>query len=209
MDMHDILQRSPVIPVLTLPSIDHALPLAEALLEGGLPVLEITLRSPAALPAIELLARSLPEAIIGAGTVLDAATYHSACAAGARFVVSPGHTSALLEAAASGKPPLLPGACTATEVMCLLEHGFHCMKFFPAEAAGGIPMLNALSGPLPQAHFCPTGGISAALAPDYLALENVLCVGGSWMADAALVEAGDWQRIRSIAAQAARMERKR
>lgn len=207
MDMRDILQRTPVIPVLTLYRIEQALPLAEALLEGGLPVLEITLRSPAALPAIERLARSLPDAIIGAGTVLDAATYESACNAGARFIVSPGHTTALLDAAA-GKVPLLPGACTPAEVMRLLEYGIQCMKFFPAEPAGGIPMLKALAAPLPQARFCPTGGISAALAPDYLALPNVLCVGGSWMAGADLIEAGDWQRIRALAARAADLARK-
>ena len=207
MDMHDILQRTPVIPVLTIANIEQALPLAEALVEGGLPVLEITLRTPAALPAVELLSKSLPEAIVGAGTVLDASGYHTACAAGARFVVSPGHTGSLLDAAASSKIPLLPGASTASEVMQLLERGFQCMKFFPAEPAGGIPLLKALGAPLPQALFCPTGGISVERASAYLALPNVLCVGGSWMAGKAQVEAGDWRAIRELAAQAARLDR--
>lgn len=207
MDMFEILQRAPVVPVLSLDAVEQALPLAEALLEGGLPVLELTLRSAASLPALELLARSLPEAVIGAGTVLDAAGFVRASDAGARFIVSPGHTDALLDAAKRSAIPLLPGACTPAEVMQLLERGFSCLKFFPAEAAGGIPMLKALHAPLPQAHFCPTGGISAKLAPDYLALPNVAAVGGSWMATKAHVEAGDWASIRRLAREAASLGR--
>lgn len=205
--MFEILQRAPVIPVLSLDAVEQALPLAEALLEGGLPVLELTLRSPASLPALELMARSLPEAVIGAGTVLDAAGFARATDAGARFIVSPGHTDALLDAASRSAIPLLPGACTPTEVMQLLERGFRCLKFFPAEAAGGIAMLKSLHAPLPQAHFCPTGGISAKLAGDYLALPNVVAVGGSWMAGKGLVECGDWSAIRRLASEAACLAR--
>ncbi|HWK53041.1 MAG TPA: bifunctional 4-hydroxy-2-oxoglutarate aldolase/2-dehydro-3-deoxy-phosphogluconate aldolase [Hyphomicrobiales bacterium] len=198
-----ILHSSPVIPVITLDKLAHAVPLAQALLGNGLKVLEITLRTPVALDAIRELRAAFPTALIGAGTVVDTRSFEQALAAGAQFVVSPGSTPALLQAARDGNVPFLPGANTPSEVMRLLEQGVHSMKFFPAEAAGGTTMLKALAAPLPQARFCPTGGITPALAPQYLALPNVACVGGSWMVSKALVDAGDWLRIGELAGAAA------
>jgi 2-dehydro-3-deoxyphosphogluconate aldolase/(4S)-4-hydroxy-2-oxoglutarate aldolase len=203
--LHELLTTAPVVPVLVIETPEVALPLARALLAGGLPVLEITLRTPAALEVIRALAGELEGAFVGAGTVLTPAQYRDAERAGARFVVSPGATPALLEAAAASPVPFLPGAASASEVMRLLEHGYRCLKFFPAEPAGGIAFLKALASPLPEARFCPTGGIDAVRAERYLSLANVLCVGGSWVAPGDAVGAGDWPRITGLARAAARL----
>jgi 2-dehydro-3-deoxyphosphogluconate aldolase/(4S)-4-hydroxy-2-oxoglutarate aldolase len=203
--LHELLTAAPVVPVLVIETLELALPLARALLAGGLPVLEITLRTPSALEVIRALAGELEGALVGAGTVLTPAQYRDAERAGARFVVSPGATPALLEAAAGARAPFLPGAATAGEVMRLLEHGYRCLKFFPAEPAGGVAYLKALASPLPEARFCPTGGIDAARAQHYLSLANVLCVGGSWVAPSEAVAAGDWPRITGLARAAARL----
>lgn len=207
MDIRHIIQLAPVIPVITIDDLATALPLAEALLEGGLPVLEITLRTPAALAAISAIRQHFPEAVVGAGTIIDQRSIEQACAAGAQFLVSPGATAAVLAAASAQRIPLLPGASTASEVMGLLEHQITCMKFFPAEAAGGVAMLKSLAAPLPQALFCPTGGITLAKAPAYLALPNVACVGGSWMLPPELLQAGRWQDIRALAHEASLLVR--
>ena len=201
--LHEVLTTVPVVPVLVIETVETALPLARALLAGGLPVLEITLRTQSALEVIRALAGELEGAVVGAGTVLTPAQYQDAERAGARFVVSPGATRPLLEAAAASPVPFLPGAATAGEVMRLLEHGYHCLKFFPAEPAGGIAYLKALASPLPEVRFCPTGGIDAARAERYLSLANVLCVGGSWVAPGEAVAAGDWPRITGLARAAA------
>jgi len=202
-DLGSLLAGATVVPVLMIDAVETALPLARALVGGGIAVLEITLRTPAALEAIRAIAGEVEDAVVGAGTVLTPAQYQAAERAGARFVVSPGGTPALLEAAAASSVPFLPGAATASEVMRLLEHGYRCLKFFPAEPAGGIACLQALAAPLPEARFCPTGGIDAERAPGYLALPNVLCVGGSWLAPRDAVVAGDWPRITELARAAA------
>jgi 2-dehydro-3-deoxyphosphogluconate aldolase/(4S)-4-hydroxy-2-oxoglutarate aldolase len=202
-DLTSLLTRTPVVPVLMVESVGAALPLARALVDGGLSVLEITLRTAAALDVIRALAGEVEDAAVGAGTVLTPEQYHAAEGAGARFVVSPGATPALLDAAASSPVPFLPGAATASEVMRLLEHGYRCLKFFPAEPAGGLAYLQALAAPLPAARFCPTGGIDAERAQEYLALPNVLCVGGSWVAPRDAVAARDWPRITGLARAAA------
>ena len=202
-----IMRAAPVIPVITIDQPEHALPLAEALLAGGLPVLEITLRTPHALAAIAEIRHALPHAIVGAGTVVTRVHYQQALDAGASFIVSPGFTPELLACAKSSAVPFLPGVNTPSEIMQLLGHGISSMKFFPAEAAGGVPMLKALGAPLPQALFCPTGGISPANARAYLALPNVACVGGSWVAPRDAVAAGDWLRIEHLASQAAALKR--
>ena len=207
MDIRHIMHLAPVIPVITIDDLATALALAEALLEGGLPVLEITLRTPAALAAISAIRQHFPEAVVGAGTIIDQRSIEQACAAGAQFLVSPGATAAVLAAASAQRIPLLPGASTASEVMGLLEHQITCMKFFPAEAAGGVAMLKSLAAPLPQALFCPTGGITLAKAPAYLALPNVACVGGSWMLPPELLQAGRWQDIRALAHEASLLVR--
>lgn len=197
---------APVIPVLVIEDLAHAEPLARALVAGGLPVLEVTLRTEAALDAISAMAR-VPGARVGAGTVLGAHDVLRAKAAGATFAVSPGATPALVQACTAEALPLLPGAATATEVMALLELGFRTMKFFPAGPAGGPAYLKALHGPLPQATFCPTGGVSPGNAGEYLSLPNVACVGGSWVAPATLMAAGDWDGIVALARQAAGLKR--
>jgi 2-dehydro-3-deoxyphosphogluconate aldolase/(4S)-4-hydroxy-2-oxoglutarate aldolase len=207
MNIRNILHLAPVIPVITIDDLATALPLAEALLEGGLPVLEITLRTPAALPAITAIRQRFPDAVVGAGTIIDKRSIEQARDAGAQFLVSPGATEAVLTAAAAHQVPLLPGASTASEVMRLLEHGITNMKFFPAEAVGGLAMLKSLAAPLPQALFCPTGGITLEKAPAYLALPNVACVGGSWMLKPELLKAGRWQEIRTLAREAALLVR--
>jgi 2-dehydro-3-deoxyphosphogluconate aldolase/(4S)-4-hydroxy-2-oxoglutarate aldolase len=178
--------------VLTIDAVRTALPLAEALVAGGLPVLEITLRTPAALEIIRAISGEVEGAVVGAGTVLTPAQFRDAAVAGARFAVSPGATPALLDVAEASSVPFLPGALTSSEVMRLLERGYGCLKFFPAEPAGGVAHLQALAAPLPEARFCPTGGIDAKLAPAYLALPNVVCIGGSWVAPRDAVAAGDW-----------------
>ncbi|WP_323041938.1 bifunctional 4-hydroxy-2-oxoglutarate aldolase/2-dehydro-3-deoxy-phosphogluconate aldolase [Gemmobacter sp.] len=203
--MRDLCALAPVVPVLVIEDIAHARPLAEALVAGGLPVLEVTLRTPIALQAIRDMAQ-VPGAIVGAGTVLGPADVAAARTAGAQFAVSPGTTPALLAAAEAGGLPLLPGVATASEVMALLAHGHTMAKFFPAAAIGGAAALKALGGPLPQMAFCPTGGIDAGNAADYLALSNVICVGGSWVTPRAAMMAGDWGAIQALALAAKRLQ---
>ena len=198
---------APVIPVLAIDRIEDALPLCRALADNGLPVLEITLRTACALDAIALVARELPHACVGAGTVLSATDLAKVTEAGARFAISPGATDALFDAAKGSRTPLIPGIATASELMRGLERGWRRFKFFPAESSGGIGALKGFGGPLPMARFCPTGGIDAAKAPAYLALPNVACVGGSWMVPADAVKASDWARIGSLAAEAAALKR--
>ena len=194
-----ICALAPVIPVLTFNSVEEALPIAEALLEGGLPVLEITLRTEAALAAIQILAERLPEARIGAGTIATPAQYKAACDAGASFIVTPGSTCELLDTGLASDIPLLPGIQTVSELMEGLQRGYQRFKFFPASVAGGTPALKAYSGPFPDVRFCPTGGIRLETAHEYLALGNVMCVGGSWLTPADLIAKGDWNGIRDIA----------
>lgn len=201
-----ICAMAPVVPVLVVTDALRAEDLARALVAGGLPVLEVTLRTPAALQAIAAMAR-VPGAVVGAGTLLTAEDVAAAKAAGASFGVSPGATPRLLAAAEAQGLPLLPGAATASEAMALAEAGYTALKFFPAESAGGAVALRSLGGPLPALSFCPTGGISPANARDYLALPNVMCVGGSWVAPAAAVAAEDWAAIEALAAEAARLPR--
>jgi len=197
------MNTSPVIPVMVINNLEQAVPLAHALVEGGLKVLEITLRTPVALEAIRAIKAEVPDAIVGAGTVINTETLQQSIAAGAEFLVSPGVTDSLLDEALASGVPLLPGVISPSEVMRLLEKGITAMKFFPAQAAGGIPMLKAIGAPLPQVSFCPTGGVNPGNARDYLALTNVACVGGSWMAPTSLVDAGDWTEIKRLAVEAA------
>ncbi len=201
-----ILATTPVIPVIVLDDADLALPLAHALLRGGLRVLEVTLRTPAALAALRTM-RQLADAIVGAGTVLNPEQYDEAVGAGAQFVVAPGLTGELAAAAARSRVPLLPGTATASEVMRARDAGFHVMKLFPAEAVGGVATLKAFASVFADVRFCPTGGITAETAPDYLALRNVACVGGSWMTPADAVTARDWNRIEQLAARACALRR--
>ncbi|APS21903.1 bifunctional 4-hydroxy-2-oxoglutarate aldolase/2-dehydro-3-deoxy-phosphogluconate aldolase [Streptomyces parvus] len=198
-----VLDLAPVVPVVVLHDAADAVPLARALVAGGLPAIEVTLRTPAALESIRAMAAEVPGAVVGAGTVISPEHVRETVAAGARFLVSPGWTDALLEAMKASGLPFLPGVSTTSEVVALLERGVMEMKFFPAEAAGGTAYLKALSAPLPQARFCPTGGISLASAPSYLALPNVGCVGGSWMVPGDAVTAKDWDRVARLAAEAA------
>ena len=197
-----IMAGQPVIPVIVIDDAGRAVSLARALAAGGLPAIEITLRTDAALDAIAAIAAAVPEAVVGAGTALGPAQYEAAARAGARFVVSPGFTPDLAEAAEGGVP-LLPGCATPSEIMAALEEGYTHLKFFPAEQAGGHSYLKALASPFAAVRFCPTGGVSAGNAGDYLALPNVLCVGGSWVAPKEAVDAGDWDRITALARQAA------
>ncbi|MGO4306278.1 bifunctional 4-hydroxy-2-oxoglutarate aldolase/2-dehydro-3-deoxy-phosphogluconate aldolase [Cupriavidus sp. RAF12] len=201
------LANVPVIPVLEYHSVDEALHVSEALVSGGLPVLEITLRTPVALQAMEAVAKALPQAVVGAGTVLTAEQLHAVRDVGAKFAVSPGLTQKLADGAQGAGISLLPGVATASEAMAALEAGFTLLKFFPAEAAGGVPMLKSLYGPLAQLKFCPTGGIDLAKASTYLALPNVVCVGGSWVVPKDAVAAKDWGRIRKLAEEASRLRR--
>jgi len=201
-----LCQLSPVIPVLVIDEVEAAAPLAAALVAGGMPVLEVTLRTPAALDCIAAMAK-VPGARVGAGTVLSAHDAARAKAAGAEFAVAPGATPGLTAACVAQALPLLPGAVTASEVMALLERGFYMLKFFPAAASGGAGVLSSLAGPLPGARFCPTGGVTAANACDYLDLANVVCVGGTWIATADLVAAHDWAGITARAKEAGRLAR--
>ncbi|WHM38939.1 bifunctional 4-hydroxy-2-oxoglutarate aldolase/2-dehydro-3-deoxy-phosphogluconate aldolase [Streptomyces sp. BPTC-684] len=201
--MTSVLDLAPVVPVVVLDDAADAVPLARALVAGGLPAIEVTLRTPAALDAIRAIADAVPEAVVGAGTVVSAAGVADAVAAGARFLVSPGWTGGLLDAMTASGVPFLPGVATASEVVALLERGIGQMKFFPAEAAGGTAYLKSLAGPLPGARFCPTGGISLASAPEYLALPNVGCVGGTWMLPPDALAAKDWRRVELLAREAA------
>lgn len=202
------LANVPVIPVLEYHSVDEALHVSEALVSGGLPWLEITLRTPVALDAIREVAKALPQAVVGAGTVLNADQLRAVRDAGAQFAVSPGLTQTLADGARDAGISLLPGVATASEAMFALENGFTFLKFFPAEAAGGVPMLKSLHGPLAQLKFCPTGGIDANKALTYLALPNVVCVGGSWVVPKDAVAGKDWARIRGLAEEASRLRGK-
>ncbi len=198
----EICQLAPVVPVLVVDDAAKAQGLAQALVSGGLPTLEVTLRTPAALEAIREMA-SVEGGVVGAGTLLSPEDVEAAKEAGALFGVSPGATDRLLDAAEAADLPILPGAATATEAMRLLERGYSVQKFFPAEASGGVPALKSIGGPIPQVKFCPTGGVSLANAPSYLALSNTLCVGGSWVAPKDAVDAEDWDRIERLAREAA------
>jgi 2-dehydro-3-deoxyphosphogluconate aldolase/(4S)-4-hydroxy-2-oxoglutarate aldolase len=197
------LRLSPVMPVVTVSDAALASDLARALVRGGIRVIEVTLRTPVALRAIEVIAREVPEITVGAGTVLSAGDLRAAASAGAAFAISPGATRALLEAGTTGPIPYLPAVATASELMEGLAAGYRCFKFFPAGAAGGIAMLNSFAGPFPEARFCPTGGISQATVKSYLDLPNVLCAGGSWLTPADAVSKKDWSSIESLAAKAA------
>jgi 2-dehydro-3-deoxyphosphogluconate aldolase/(4S)-4-hydroxy-2-oxoglutarate aldolase len=201
MNARDICELAPVIPVLTVNQVSQAQPLARALVAGGLPALEVTLRTPTALDAIRAMS-DIEGGVVGAGTLLTASDVRAAKQAGAQFGVSPGFTPALLDAAEAEGLPLLPGVNTPSEVMALLERGIQTMKFFPASAAGGPALLKSIAAPLPKARFCPTGGISADNAKDYLSLPNVLCVGGSWVAPAEALVSGDWAGIETLARHA-------
>jgi 2-dehydro-3-deoxyphosphogluconate aldolase/(4S)-4-hydroxy-2-oxoglutarate aldolase len=199
----ELIPHGPVIPVIVLDRVGDAVPLARALVAGGVRVLEVTLRTPAALACIEAIARAVPEAIVGAGTLRSAADARAARDAGSAFGVSPGYTKALGAACRDSGLPLLPGVATASEVMAAQADGIDFLKFFPATAAGGLPMLKALAGPFPDVVFCPTGGITLESAPQFLALPNVKVCGGSWLTPAAVVAAGDWDRITRLAREAA------
>lgn len=196
-----VCRLAPVVPVLVIDDLSHAKPLAEALVAGGLPALEVTLRTPCALDAIRAMSE-VPGGQVGAGTLLTRADVKAAKEAGATFGVSPGSSPALIEACAEFDLPLLPGAVTATEIMALLEQGYTVQKFFPAEQSGGAAFLKSIGSPLPQVSFCPTGGISLKTAPDYLSLKNILCVGGSWVAPKEAMVKGDWATITRLAAEA-------
>lgn len=200
-----ILQLQPVVPVLVVDRVATAIPLAQALVAGGLKAIEITLRTEAALDAIKAVADEVEGAEVGAGTILNARQYEAAVSAGSTFIVSPGTTQELLDAARGSPVPMLPGAATPSEAMALREEGYAVLKFFPAEQAGGAAYLKSLSSPLGGISFCPTGGITAKTAMDYLSLPNVICVGGSWVAPKKLVEAGDWEAITALAAEASRL----
>jgi 2-dehydro-3-deoxyphosphogluconate aldolase/(4S)-4-hydroxy-2-oxoglutarate aldolase len=202
-NIREILEMAPIIPVLTLDDVDHAVPLARALVTGGLPVLEVTLRTPVAFGCIEAIRKAIPDAIVGVGTLTRAIEIAAAGRAGAQFGVTPGLTPELAAAAQGARFPLLPGIMTPTEVMAACRAGFNVLKFFPAHLAGGVAMLRALAAPFPDTLFCPTGGITLASAPDYLALANVVSVGGSWMAPQSLVDARDWRGIETLARDAA------
>jgi len=200
-----ILQLSPVIPVLTIENVDDAVPMIHALHEGGLRVFEVTLRTAQSLAAIEAVARALPDAVIGAGTVLNARDFNQARDAGAKFIVSPGLSDGVLAAAKASTLAFLPGVATPGEVMRGLDAGLTHFKFFPAEASGGTRMLDALAGPFAKVHFCPTGGLTPENAPSYLALSNVVCIGGTWLAPKNLVAARNWSHITERARTASRL----
>ena len=201
-DPLSLASHGPVIPVIVLHRVQDAVPLAEALLAGGVKVLEVTMRTPVALQCIEAIAKALPEAVVGAGTVRSAADAQAALDAGSRFAVSPGYTSAVGQACRRIGLPLLPGVATASEVMTASADGLTFLKFFPAVQAGGLAMLKALGGPFPDTVFCPTGGISLETAPQFLALANVKVCGGSWLTPADAVASADWARITRLARQA-------
>lgn len=203
MNTRDILRRSPVIPVLTVVRLEHAVPLARALVRGGIGVLEVTLRSDCALEAIRLMRSAVPEAVVGAGTLTRAEDFAAAERAGAQFGVTPGLTPELAAAATAVVFPTLPGVMTPTELIAARAAGYSACKLFPAQQAGGIEMLKALAGPFPDVVFCPTGGVSRQNAGQFLALPNVLCVGGSWLAPRELLEAQDWAAIEKLARDAA------
>jgi 2-dehydro-3-deoxyphosphogluconate aldolase/(4S)-4-hydroxy-2-oxoglutarate aldolase len=202
-----VMQDAPVIPVIVLQKIEHAVPMARALVAGGVRMLEVTLRTPVALQCIEAIARDVPEAVVGAGTVRSAADAQASSLAGARFAVSPGYTHAIGRACHDLRLPWLPGVATGSEIMQAQEGGYTALKFFPALQAGGLAMLKAWQGPFGDVHFCPTGGVSAANANDFLALSNVACVGGSWLVPADALAQGDWARIEALARAATQLPR--
>ena len=203
----DVMLDAPVIPVIVIQKLEHAVPMARALVAGGIRMLEVTLRTPVALQCIEAIAKEVPEAVVGAGTVRSAADAQAAQFAGARFVVSPGYTAAVGRVCRDLGLPLLPGVATGSEIMMAQEDGFTELKFFPAMQAGGLAMLTAWGGPFGEVKFCPTGGISTSNALEFLALPNVACVGGSWLVHADAVEAGDWGRITALAYAAVNLKR--
>jgi 2-dehydro-3-deoxyphosphogluconate aldolase/(4S)-4-hydroxy-2-oxoglutarate aldolase len=203
MNTLELASHGPVIPVIVLQHVEDAVPLAQALVEGGVRVLEVTMRTPVALRCIEEIARAVPQAIVGAGTVRSAADARAAQAAGARFAVSPGYTEAVGSACRDIALPLLPGVATASELMAAQDGGHHFVKFFPATAAGGLPMLKALSGPFPEVSFCPTGGITAQNAREFLALPQVKVCGGTWLTPQDAIQARDWARITRLAQETA------
>ena len=200
-----VMQDAPVIPVIVLHDVAHAVPLARALLAGGIRMLEVTLRTPQALACIEAIARGVPEAVVGAGTVRNAADAQASAIAGARFIVSPGYTHALGQACRDAGLPLLPGVATGSEIMMALGDDLAELKFFPALQAGGPAMLKAWSGPFGDVRFCPTGGVTAANALDFLALPNVVCVGGSWLTPPDALARGNWAQVTALAFQASRL----
>jgi 2-dehydro-3-deoxyphosphogluconate aldolase/(4S)-4-hydroxy-2-oxoglutarate aldolase len=202
-----LLAGQPVIPVLKIDDPAHAVPLARALARGGLPAIEITLRTATALESIERVAKEVPEAVVGAGTILNARQFEQAARAGSRFIVSPGITPQVIAAAAGSEVPLLPGAITPGEMMSALEAGLDFLKFFPAEQAGGAAFLKSLASPFQELRFCPTGGITAGNARDYLGLPNVICVGGSWVAPDAMVKAGKWDEVEALAREASGLKK--
>ena len=202
----EICELAPIVPVLVVHDVAHARPLAEALVAGGLPALEVTLRTPVALDVIAEMAK-VEGGVVGAGTLLTPADVKAAKAAGAEFGVSPGATDTLLSAAEEEGLAMLPGAATSSEAMALLKQGYSMLKFFPAEASGGAPALKSFASPLPQISFCPTGGVSSSNASDYLSLPNVVCAGGSWVAPTDLVQAGDWAGIEELARAASQLSR--
>jgi 2-dehydro-3-deoxyphosphogluconate aldolase/(4S)-4-hydroxy-2-oxoglutarate aldolase len=205
MNVLEIMRTGPVIPVIVVERVGDAVPLARALVEGGVRVLELTLRTPAALRAIEAIANEVEGALIGVGTITRAQDFAAARKAGALFGVSPGLTPELIAASRDGGLPLLPGVMTPSEVIAARAAGFTELKLFPAQQAGGVGMLKALAGPFPELNFCPTGGITPASAPEFLALPNVACVGGSWLTPRDAVAAHDWARIRALAAETSRL----
>lgn len=200
--LREILRSGPVVPVYTPASVAEAVQVARALVRGGIRAIEITLRNAIALDAVRAVADEVPEALVGAGTVLTPAQLDAALAAGAMFLVSPGSTTVLLDAARATAAPLLPGTANASDIMRSLDAGFDTLKFFPAEAIGGAAALGSYAAPLAQAKFCPTGGITPQSAPGYLALPNVLCVGGSWLTPKAALAAGDWAQVEALAREA-------
>jgi 2-dehydro-3-deoxyphosphogluconate aldolase/(4S)-4-hydroxy-2-oxoglutarate aldolase len=208
-NIREIVGLAPVIPVLTVTDLEHAVPLARALTAGGLRVLEITLRTPVAIAAIEAMRKGVPDAIVGVGTLTRAVDFAAADRAGAQFGVTPGLTPELAAASRGARFPLLPGVMTPTELITARAAGFNVLKLFPAQQAGGLGMLQALGAPFPDVLFCPTGGITRETAADYLALPNVACVGGSWVAPKAMLAAGDWAGIEALARDAAALQKTR
>ncbi|HRC73171.1 MAG TPA: bifunctional 4-hydroxy-2-oxoglutarate aldolase/2-dehydro-3-deoxy-phosphogluconate aldolase [Candidatus Competibacter sp.] len=206
MNVLDVMRTGPVIPVIAIEDLAHAVPLAKALVAGGVRVLEVTLRTAVGLDSIRAIAREVPDAIVGVGTLTRPEEFAKALEAGARFGVSPGLTPSMIEAAHQTGLPLLPGVMTPSDVIAARLAGFQQLKLFPAQQAGGIGMLKALGGPFPDVMFCPTGGVSVENAPDFLALPNVACVGGSWLAPKAAMVAGDWGKITALAKEASALE---
>ncbi|MFH0267304.1 MULTISPECIES: bifunctional 4-hydroxy-2-oxoglutarate aldolase/2-dehydro-3-deoxy-phosphogluconate aldolase [Vibrio] len=198
----NVFQSSPIVPVMVIDDLDDALPMAKALADGGISIFEITLRTPVALEAINLISTAMPDALVGAGTVLNSEQYDAAVNAGAQFIISPGYSESLLKHAKQNKVALIPGVATPSEVMTALEHGYDHLKFFPAEANGGAPALKAICAPLSQVKFCPTGGINPKNVRDYRAISNVMTVGGSWMLPADKIKAKDWQGITELVKEA-------